>query len=323
MASVGPSFAGRRPILDSSPNSSLPSPEDGPVTPQNASTDQANPAEKDHVAVGEADHQFNSSWGTDEAKTDLQLTEPFPALALFPASPASPKRLVASPREKTYADGIYEYTRSRLTTAVAPRSRIDSVAADDHHDREQTSLDTPVSRPALTSRFSDWSVTTGGTMSRQGSRLVMPNPFEDDVSSPDPFFDFDFLSPESTNEFGRGAVTYASSEALVSSSTLPPPTPPSHPRPGDGEISYFSNFEYLHESPQQPQRLGRKTKPATFTLSPMPSPADTTLGDACEPDAMASVGTSGGAVQGVGEPPADLQTARLAVRVPNALIGTV
>jgi hypothetical protein len=152
----------------------------------------------------------------------------------------------------------------------------------------------------------------------------MPNPFEDDVNSPDPFFDFDFLAPESNNEFDPGAVTYASSEALVSSSTIHPPTPPSHPRPGDDEISYFSNFEYLHESPKQPQRLDRKTKPVTFTLSPMPSPADTTIGDACEPDAMASVGTSGGAVKDVGEEPAaGLHTARLAMRVPNVLIGTV
>jgi hypothetical protein len=321
MASVGPSFAaGRRPTLNSGSNSSLPSPEEAPVTPQNASADQANPAEKDHVAVGEADRQFNFSWGADETKADLQSTKPFPALPLLPTSPTSPKRLVTSPMEKTYADGIYEYTRSRLTTAVAPRFRIDSVTSDDH----QTSSARPVSRPTLTSHFSDWSITTCGTLSRQGSLLVMPNPFEDDANSPEPFFDFDFLAPESNTEFGPGAVTYASSEALVSSSTLPLPTPPSYPRPGDDEISYFSNVEYLHESPKQPQRPGRKTKPVTFTVSPMPSPADTTVGDACEPNGLASVGTSGGAVQDVGEEPAaGLQTARLAVRVPHVLIGTV
>jgi hypothetical protein len=319
MASVGPSFAvGRRPILDSGSNSSLPSPEEGPLTPPNASTNQANPAEKDHVAVEDADHQMNFSWGTDATKADLQPTEPFPALPLFSTSPTSPRRLVGSPMEKSYADGLYEYTRSRLTT-VTPRFRIDSVSSDNHLDHDQASTKHD-SRPALTSHFSDWSITTGDKLSRQGSRLAIPSPFEDDA---DPLFDFDFLAPEPSIEFGPGPALYARSEALVSSSTLPPPTPPSYPRPGDDEISYFSNFEYLHESPKQPQRPSRKTKHATFTLSPMPSPADTTIGDACEPDEMASVGTSGGAVQDVGEESVGLQTARLAVRVPNELIGTV
>jgi hypothetical protein len=309
MVSVGPPF-GRRPISDSGSNSSASSPEYGPVTPQNGSKDLVNQAAAHHV-----DSQLNFAWGADDA-TEADATEPFPALPVFPASPTFPRRLVGSPMEKTYADGLYEYTRSRLGTTVAPRFRIDSLTSDNHE------IDQPsakrVSRPALTSHFSDWSITTCDPLSRHGSRLGMSDPFEDDDdNSLDPFFHFDFLAPEPGDP---GAATYASSEALVTSSTLPPPTPPSYPRPKDDEISYFSNFEYLHESPKQPQRPSRKTKPVTFTLSPMPSPADTTVGDASELDAEASVGTNGGAVQGVGE---GVHTARIAVRVPNALIGTV
>jgi hypothetical protein len=312
MASMGASFAAaRRPILDSGPNSSLPSPEAAPLTPQNAPAD--NTAEENRVTV-EIDHQSNFFWGTDETPTkeDLQTTEPFP---LFSASPTSPRRLATSPMLKTYADGIYEYTRSRLTT-VAPRFRVDSVTSDDE---DQTSAE-PVSRPMLQSHFSDWTITTCGALSREGSQSMMPDPL-DDVDSPYPFFDFDFFPPAPSE--ARPEVTYASSEALGSSSTLPLATPLSHPHAGDGEVSYFSNFEYLHESPKQPQRPSRQRKPVTFSLSPLPSPSDTATPGASDPYAE-SVDTGGGAVRDIGEESSTaFQTARLAVRVPNAMIGTI
>jgi len=306
MASVGASFAAaRRPSLDSGPNSSLPSPEAAPLTPPHAPAHLANGAEEHHIAV-EIDHQSNFFWGTDETptKADLQQTEPFPSLALS-TSPTSPRRPAPSPMLKTYADGIYEYTRSRLNT-VAPRFRVDSVTSD----QDETSSK-PASRPTLQSHFSDWTITTRGTLSREGSQTMMPDPL-DDVDSPDPFFDFEFLAPAPGD--ARLDYTYASSEALVSSSTLPPPTPPSYPHARDDEVSYFSNFENLHESPKQTQTPSRQRKPVTFTLSPLPSPSDT---------ATPGVGTSGGAVRDVGESSTAFQTARLAVRVPNALIGTV
>lgn len=306
MASVDASFAARRPILDSGPNSSVPSPEAAPLTPQHAPADHTNSAEEHHIAVA-IDHQSNFFWGTDETptKADLQHTEPFPSLAVLSTSPTSPRRPAPSPMLKSYADGIYEYTRSRLTT-VAPRFRVDSVTSD-----QDETASKPASRPTLKSHFSDWTITTSGTLSREGSQMMMQDPL-DDVDSPDPLFDFDFFAPAPGD--ARLEFTYASSEALVSSSTLPPPTPPSYPHARDGEISYFSNFEYLHESPKAPQTPSRQRKPATFTLSPLPSPSDTPT---------PGVGTSGGAVRDIGESSAAFQTARLAVRVPNALIGTI
>lgn len=328
LASAAASFnvEEHQPILESGSNSSVPSPEAAPVTPQNASTDQLNAPKQNQVAVSEGvDHQSNFSWETDDAatKADIQSTHPFSALPLFPASPTSPRPPATSPMLKTYADGIYEYTRSRLTTAVAPRFQVDSATSDDPLDHGQTSLAKSVSRPKLKSHFSDWSISTSGpSLSRQGSRTVISGPLNGGVDSPDPLFDFDFLTTEQNRNSvdASGVVTYASSEALVSSSTLPLPTT-SHPRPRDDEVSYFSNFDlYLHddERSKQPQRPGYRSKTTPFNLSPV------RIRDASGPGAAESVGTSGGAVRDIGSSPSQLfRTAHLAVRVPSAMVRAI
>jgi hypothetical protein len=344
MASVDTPFTvERQPRVESGSNSSLEGLTPAPMTLQNISNDLINAADHNQVAVrGEVDRQSPCPWGTDGAatKADLQSTEPFPSVPLFPTPP---RRLVTSPLLKTYADGIYEYTRSCLTTVV-PRFRVGSVISDEHFDHDQISSARPISRPRLESRFSDWSITTcDSSLSRQGSRTVTPGPLDGDVKSPDPFSNFRAKEPSKSDVDGSGVITYASSEADIPSSTLPPPTPHSHPRPRDDEFSYFTNFDmYLRhdESPKQSQRPIHEPKAGTFnlppiaqqlqtirsSLSPTGSPSNTTaVRDTSELDVVASVAATGGAVRDVGDssPSRRFRTAHRAIRVPNLIVGAI
>jgi hypothetical protein len=327
-----------QPIMDSRlSNLSSEGPKAAPVTSQKISANPINAAEQNELqAPREAGNRSPCPRVTGGATMKAAL----PPIQHFPSSPLfqiSPRRLVTSPLLKTYADGLYEYTRTRLTAAV-PQFRVGCARSCEYLDHNQMSSAKPAPRPGLESRFSDWSIITGdSTLSRQESRAVTPDPIDSEMMSPGSYFDFLEKTPKKSEVDRSSEITYASSETYDPPSILPPPTPPSHAGLGEDEPSYFSNFdEYLRgDESQLHSQLSCQPETSTINLTPMellqtirtsPSSArpssKTAIRDLSETD-IASVGAKGVACEGSSSLSSHFQTANLAIRVPNLLIGAI
>jgi hypothetical protein len=259
--------------------------------------------------------------------------------------PISPRRQVASRPLKDYADGLFMFTQSRLTTTIPQPPPTAIPCVPDLQINEE-----PVSRqldffprPALMSHFSDWSTNTGSDGLDSSRRASMTTPPELDISlmSPDSFFGPGNAS--STPKLGYSGAsssrTYASSPTYDPPSELPARTPPSRAQfPVQSqmeEFSYFTNFDQYYNrdsidtvQPASPDALvidlsPDDDSPAVPVAAPRRPRTDTAVRDAAVQ--RRCCGTPGSGNVSTPSTPFDrgVHIAEVAVRIPHWLVGAI
>jgi hypothetical protein len=275
---------------------------------------------------------------------------PEPLLQTLPVSPLSPKRQVASHSLKSYADGLFQFTQTRLTSTI-PQLTVQSPPASpnraNYHEssasREPASVIFPCPpsmRPLLQSKFSDWSITTGAASQSQSLAQTPIDLSDPALMSPDSFFGVEETPRRAEFDFNRrSGMSFASSETYEPPSTLPPPTPPSR-TPGDDfkeEISYFTNFDkYLsRDSTMQNWPLVDNVSPPSNVVidlsllevikSPItPPPTLRQRANTAMKHSVRSAPLMPANVPPCAPSPATpLQIAEVAIRVPHWLIGAI
>ncbi|TID24111.1 hypothetical protein E2P81_ATG02417 [Venturia nashicola] len=119
--------------------------------------------------------------------------------------PISPRRQVAGPNLKAYADGLLLFTQSRLNN-VAPQVVYSSGHRSDSsvpptpdliHEYEQDVMELSFERPALRSHFSNWSSTTDETVEDDDDAASRRMSFASSIEPRTPDEEFDMISPDS------------------------------------------------------------------------------------------------------------------------------
>jgi hypothetical protein len=261
----------------------------------------------------------------------------------LPVSPVSPtKRLVQTRSLKNYADGLFQFTQTRLVSHIP---QIGSPTFENNFDEldSSTSTSTHTARPSLDSHFSDWSISTRDVESRRSSLAGQDTPpveIDPALLSPDAFFSTFEDTPRRKNFNIRLSNNsgYASSETYDPPSGLPPPTPPSRYSKSQAEdFSYFTNFDkYIDQDAiveadsinlEPPESLAIKLSPIEVLNSPYtpPAPAFRRRADTAIRAPLLSSSCSGtpGSQFGHHSPSSALQIAQVAVQVPHWLIGAI
>jgi hypothetical protein len=285
--------------------------------------------------------------GCQRAESHLSLPSTDIIFKSLPVCPLSPtKRQVTTRSLKSYADGLFQFTQTRLVSHI-PQVQSPSLGSEQGEPDSPPSSSMHLSRPSLESRFSDWSVSVDSRRSSVASQNTPSAEMDPALLSPDSFFSALENTPKKRN-FNINYINnarfsdysgYASSETYDPPSGLPLPTPPSRClKPEAEEFSYFSNFDkYVDQDTisQAGLAVGEPPESLAINLSPIesvktpftPSPpqpfrrrADTAIRT---PLLSRSYSSTPGSQMMRGSPSATLQVAQVAVQVPHWLIGAI
>ena len=271
--------------------------------------------------------------------------------SLLNSFPISPRRRVARPL-KGYADGLFSFTQSLLNSTIPQVQTSSPPPVPFIYAEEPTtsSEDAGGRRPMLQSHFSAWSESTQET-----GAGMLPNSWRTSFDPNSSDFDFGLMSPDSffgeaqtTPRFGNsiGHNARRESSGYASSGTYEPPTsfPASTPQSRGtkfstkDDFSYFSDFSQFCDRNGRPDSLVIDLSPIEAIRTPRTPPpalgqrADTAIRDPVprEPVIVSSCTASGtpGSGSMISSPHSPLehlevQTADVAVRVPNWLIGAI
>jgi hypothetical protein len=270
-------------------------------------------------------------------------------LKSLPVPVISPtRRQVGTTSLKSYADGLFQFTQTRLVSTIPnvlsppPTSTADVFSDNDYSPK----VNQRSPRPAFESKFSDWSVTT--CESRQ-SMIQEPEfstqQFDIDPSlmSPDSFFGGFDDTPKRKNFSVRTFQSgYPSSEAYgpQSGEHQPLTPPPCLPEPIVSpveEFSYFSNYDQYMDTTatskadiigatEALESLAIEISPmesSQYLITPPPSILQRANSDLQAPVLSRSCSGTPGYTFAVSSPATPYQLADVAVRIPNWLISSI
>jgi hypothetical protein len=356
--------------IDTPPWTNTPS-SSRPASPLPAVQEVHKPSPLAQVAL--AEERFSISNHDDEDTTPKQPEHNIPApisisnnasaatnpiIQSLPLSPASPKRKVPTLSLKNYADGLFTFTHSRLSsklptnaapvTTPSPQQQTPPTPPPEEQD---SSYGTFKMRPLLKSRFSDWSAAADSVpQSRRDSVADTPDDLGVPLLSPDSFFDGEYTPTRNFSRFS--GVSCASSETYDPTSTGPLLTPPhqdfglaSGPKE---EINYFTNFQHFLDrqssyelensaadsdsTASAPDEVAIELSP--FDLHQFPSPPMRPRADTVVRKTHHGIRSQSFIIEARSNPLLNIcspnsapaspyHTAELAVRVPHGLIGAI
>lgn len=258
-----------------------------------------------------------------------------------PVDSISPTRRQVTTRSlKSYADGLFKFTQNRLVSTIPQVkehlvSPVASVLQDEPVSSQKAT--TPKPRPNVESHFSDWSVTTRGSVLVQDTTLLNTPPvFDMDAAlmSPDSFFgEFDELLGRKDIDRLRRTTGYASSETYEPSCEFPflaPLLQPKKLKPAE-EFSYFANFDQFMNQDSQPaleppESLAIIISPLEHTLSPPtpPPPRRVRAATAIRQPIISRSCSSGPIARFARSSPATpYQIKQVGIRIPNWCVGAM
>lgn len=263
-------------------------PSSPPRTPDTIKASPPRPTTSLRRPLQEVNRSNSNALRTLEFDFEASNTEDI--IDAFPGTPISPnKRQVENVSLKNYADGLFQFTQTRLVTTI-PTLRIASPPAtprcvSKRSDLTMSRTSSHTQRPSIESKFSDWSIMTGDDAS------VAPTPAAEEdfaLMTPDSFFgDWEGGSrhrktlsrPLAPPRFASAA----SSDTYDPPSDLPPATPPSRCEPQlpqQEEFSYFTNYQHYinaseadngeHSTSEPPENLAINLSPLEHTASQSP-----------------------------------------------------